>query len=153
NDTLPTLGNLTTWVIPSGGDPSASCTIMNGTALHCPFGDMANNSSRTVIVQTAAAADVTGCGLLKNTATITGTGLPTKSDMGDQSCSDYSIVKTPDAGTYKIGDTPSFTMLVTATAGTPKNVMLTDTLPTLGTLTAWVIAPGGDPSGTCTITG
>src|SRR3989442_1292223 len=31
--------------------------------------------------------------------------------------------------------------------------MLTDTLPTHGNLTRWVIPAGGDPSGTCTITG
>src|SRR3989442_1620199 len=36
----------------------------------------------------------------------------------------------------------------------PKNVMLTDTLPTVGNLTAWTIPPDGVPSaGTCAITG
>jgi len=59
--------------------------------LNCLFGDLANGQTRTVTVATTAAggADPTACPgnqKLNNTATVTATGLPPKSDTGDYLC-------------------------------------------------------------------
>ena len=155
NDPLPTLGNLSTWTISS--DPSGVCTIVSNT-LNCAFGNLANGASRTVTVATNAAggANVAACpgGVkLNNTATLTGTGLPTKTDTGDYICTppgSYTLTKNPKNATYNIGDNINFTMVVTSTGpGTANNVVLNDPLPTLGNLNTWTIS--SDPSGVCTI--
>src|SRR5437870_1644124 len=88
NDPLPTLGNLNSWSITS--DPTGLCTLVANT-LNCPFGDLANGQTRTVTVATTAqgGADATACPgnqKLNNTATVTATGLPPKSDTGDYLC-------------------------------------------------------------------
>src|SRR5438445_10213868 len=72
--------------------------------------------------------------------------------MSDIRRAAYPIPYTTLFRSFKIGEKVRFTMVVTATAGTPKNVMLTDTLPTLGKITSWVIRTGGTPSGTCATT-
>ena len=155
NDPLPTLGNLSTWIISS--DPSGLCTIVSNT-LNCPFGNLANGQSRTVTVATNAAggANVAACPggqKLNNTATLTGTGLPTKTDTGDYICTppgSYTLTKNPKNATYNIGENINFTMVVTSTGpGTANNVVLNDPLPTLGSLSTWIIS--SDPSGLCTI--
>jgi uncharacterized repeat protein (TIGR01451 family) len=157
NDPLPTLGNLNTWVFAAGGNPSGVCTIV-ANVLNCPFGNLANGQTRTVVVTTNAAggANATACTnpaqKLNNTATLTGTGLPTKTDTGDWICQpgSYTLTKNPKNATYNIGDNISFTMVVTSTGpGTANNVVLNDPLPTLGNLNTWVIQ--NDPSGVCTI--
>lgn len=100
NDPLPTLGNLSTWII--GTNPGNVCTIVANT-LNCPFGDLANGQSRSVTVMTnvAGGANASACpgGVkLNNTATVTATGLPTKTDTGDYTC-------TPPTNDLKSGDT------------------------------------------------
>src|SRR5436309_2112653 len=112
---------MTSWAIPASGDQSGTCAITGGTGLKCSFGDLPTPSTRTVIVETAAAADLSACSQLMNTATVTGDNVLTKAETGDTACADFTIVKTPDGGTYKVGDKVRFTMVVTATAGTPKN--------------------------------
>ena len=86
NDPLPTLGNLNTWTITTN---PGGCTISSNT-LNCSFGNLANGQTRTVVVATNAAggADATACtgATLNNTATLTGDGLPTKTDTGDYTC-------------------------------------------------------------------
>ena len=150
NDPLPTLGNLNSWIITS--NPGNGCTIAANT-LNCSFGDLANGQTRSVTVATNAAggANATACPggqTLNNTATVTSTGLPTKTDTGDYTCQpgNYTLTKTPDNATYNIGDKLSFTMVVTSGGpGTAKNVVLNDPLPTLGNLNSWIITsnPGG----------
>jgi len=87
NDPLPTLGNLNTWTISA--DASGLCTIVANT-LNCPFGNLANGQVRSVTVATNAAggANATACTGVKlnNTVTVTATGLPTKTDTGDYTC-------------------------------------------------------------------
>src|SRR5437899_2621563 len=119
SDTLPTLGNLTSWVIPAGGDPSGTCAITGGTALKCSFGDLPTPKIGRASCRERTEADVAGGGANKKTATVTGANVLTKADMGDTNCADYTIVKTPDGGTFKIGEKVRFTMVVTATEGTP----------------------------------
>src|SRR5207249_3371437 len=118
NDPLPTLGGALTWTIPAGGDPSGKCTVVANT-LNCPFGDLANGDTRTVMIETTVPATAAGCGTLNNLATVTTDNAGTRSDPGSQSCADFTVVKTPDAGTYAIGDKPKFTIVVTA-IGAPK---------------------------------
>jgi uncharacterized repeat protein (TIGR01451 family) len=87
SDPLPTLGNLNSWTITT--NPGGACTISSNT-LNCSFGNLANGQTRTVVVATNAAggANATACtgAKLNNTATLTGTGLPTKTDTGDYTC-------------------------------------------------------------------
>jgi hypothetical protein len=155
NDPLPTLGNLNTWVITS--DPTGLCTIV-GNTLNCPYGDLANGQTRTVMVATNAvgganAAACPGGVTLNNTATVTSTGLQPKTDTGDYTCTppgSFTLVKSPKGATYNIGQNISFSMVTTSTGpGTAKAVTLNDPLPTLGNLNTWVIS--SDPTGLCTI--
>src|SRR4029077_5197475 len=155
NDPLPTLGNLNNWIITT--NPGNACTIVTNT-LNCPFGNLANGQTRTVVVATNASggADITACPggqKLNNTATATATGLPTKTDTGDWLCTlpgSFTLTKSPKNATYNIGDNINFTMVVTSTGpGTANNVVLNDPLPTLGNLNTWTIS--SDPTGLCTI--
>jgi uncharacterized repeat protein (TIGR01451 family) len=150
NDPLPTLGNLNSWTITA--NPGNACSIGAGNTLSCSFGNLANGQTRTVTVATNAAggANATACtgAKLNNTATLTGTGLPTKTDTGDYTCQpgSYTLTKNPKGASYNIGDNISFTMVVTSTGpGTANNVVLNDPLPTLGNLNSWTISanPGG----------
>ncbi|TMB04568.1 MAG: DUF11 domain-containing protein [Deltaproteobacteria bacterium] len=89
NDPLPTLGNMNSWSIASG-PTGGSCSIVANT-LSCVFGDLANGQTRvvTVATTTTGGADLTACPgnqKLNNTATVTATGLPPKSDTGDYLC-------------------------------------------------------------------
>src|SRR5262249_60092187 len=100
-------------------------------------------------------ADLVACTHLINTGTATATGLQAVSDPGDQTGlrAHLMISKTPDGGTFKIGDKPSFTIVVKSDgAGAAENVTLTDLLPTFGSLkigrascreTGWSIAANG----------
>src|SRR5437870_2748386 len=154
NDPLPTLGNLNSWSITS--DPTGLCTLVANT-LNCPFGDLANGQTRTVTVATTATggADATACPgnqKLNNTATVTSTGLPPKSDTGDYLCTpgSFTVTKSPKNATYNIGDNVNFTIVVASTGpGLAKNVVLNDPLPTLGNLNSWSIT--SDPSRLCTL--
>jgi uncharacterized repeat protein (TIGR01451 family) len=156
NDPLPTLGNLSTWIITT--NPGNVCAIASNT-LNCPFGNLANGQTRTVVVATNAtgganAAACPGGVKLNNVATLTGTGLPTLTDTGDYTCpppaSSFTLTKSPKGATYNIGQNISFTMVVTSTGpGTANNVVLNDPLPTLGNLNTWIIS--SDPTGLCTI--
>jgi uncharacterized repeat protein (TIGR01451 family) len=154
NDPLPTLGNLNSWTITA--NPGNACSIGAGNTLNCPFGNLANGQTRAVTVATnvAGGADATACtgAKLNNTATLTGTGLPTKTDTGDYTCKpgNYTLTKNPKGATYHIGDNINFTMVVTSTGpGTANHVVLNDPLPTLGNLNTWTITT--NPGGVCTI--
>src|SRR5438876_6103230 len=155
NDPLPTLGNLSGWSIT--GDPSGRCTLVANT-LNCPFGDLANGQTRTVIVATTATggANTAACpgGVkLNNTATVTATGLQPRSDTGDYLCTpgSFTVTKTPKNATYDIGDNVNFTVVVASTGpGVAKNVVLNDPLPTLGNMNSWSIA-SGPTGGSCSI--
>jgi uncharacterized repeat protein (TIGR01451 family) len=82
-------------------------------------------------------------------ATVSSTGLANKTDTGDYTCApppSITLTKTPKGATYNLGDNISFSMVVTSTGpGTAKNVVLSDPLPTLGSLNSWIITsnPGG----------
>jgi uncharacterized repeat protein (TIGR01451 family) len=155
NDPLPTLGNLNHWTITTN---PGGCTIVSNT-LNCSFGNLANGQTTTVVVATDASggADITACPggqKLNNTATLTGAGLPTLTDTGDYTCTPPSItiVKTPDNATFNIGDTLTFTMVVTnGSPGTAHNVVLNDPLPTKGGVLGWTFDTGGNPGNVCTI--
>jgi uncharacterized repeat protein (TIGR01451 family) len=156
NDPLPTLGNLNTWTITAN---PGGCSIVSNT-LNCQFGNLANGATRTVTVATTAVggANATACTnppqKLNNTATLTGSGLPTLTDTGDYTCTPggYTLTKNPKNATYNIGQNINFTMVVTSTGpGTANNVVLNDPLPTLGNLNAWTFAVNGNPGGVCTI--
>ena len=98
------------------------CTIVSNT-LNCPFGDLANGQTRTVVVATNAAggANAAACPggqKLNNTALLTSTGLLPKTDTGDYICTppgSYTLTKNPKNATYNIGDNINFTMVVTST--------------------------------------
>jgi uncharacterized repeat protein (TIGR01451 family) len=155
NDPLPTLGNLNHWTITTN---PGGCTIVSNT-LNCSFGNLGNGQTTTVVVATDASsgADITACPggqKLNNTATLTGAGLPTLTDTGDYTCTPPSItiVKTPDNATFNIGDTLTFTMVVTnGSPVTAHNVVLNDPLPTKGGVLGWTFDTGGNPSNVCTI--
>src|SRR5438552_3551925 len=88
NDPMPALGNVSSWSIT--GDPSGRCTVI-ANALNCPFGDLANGQTLSVIVATTASggtcsAACPGVLIRYNTATVTATGLQPKSDTGDYLC-------------------------------------------------------------------
>jgi uncharacterized repeat protein (TIGR01451 family) len=156
-DPLPTLGNLTSWIITS--DPTGLCSI-SGNTLTCPFGNLANGQTRTVVVATNAsgganAAACPGGVPLNNTATVTGTGLAPMSANGSETCTPpppggFTLTKSPKGGTYSIGQNISFSMVVNSIGpGTAGNVVLNDPLPTLGNLSTWIIS--SDATGLCTI--
>src|SRR5439155_31231 len=116
NDPLPTLGNLNHWTLTT--NPGGVCTISAANVLNCPFGNLANGQSRTVVVATDAAggANISACPgnqKLNNTATLTGTGLPTLTDTGDWICTppQLQVVKAPDNGTFDQGGQVSFTFV------------------------------------------
>ncbi len=155
NDPLPTLGNLNTWTIST--NPGAVCTIVSNV-LNCPFGNLANGQTRTVVVATnaAAGANATACtgAKLNNTATLTGTGLSNRIDTGDYTCQPPSItiVKTPDNASLNPGDTMKFTIVVTSGGpGVAHNVVVNDPLPTKGGVLSWTFDTGGNPGNACTI--
>src|SRR5207249_2685651 len=87
-------------------------------------------------------------------AVATATGGMKVNDPGDQVCNPphLTVTKTPDGGTYRLGEKASFTIVVASDGqATAQNVVLTDTLPTLGNLTSWAITT--PPAlGTCTLT-
>jgi uncharacterized repeat protein (TIGR01451 family) len=155
NDPLPTLGNLNHWTLTT--NPGGACTINAANVLNCPFGNLASGQTRTVVVATDAVggANATACPgnqKLNNTATLTGTGLPTLTDTGDYLCTpgSYTLVKSPKNATYTIGQNINFTMVVTSTGpGVAANVVLNDPLPTLGNLNHWTLTT--NPGGACTI--
>src|SRR5437773_2426213 len=156
NDPLPTLGNLNHWTLTT--NPGGVCTINAANVLNCPFGNLANGQTRTVVVATDAVggASIAACpgGVkLNNTATLTGTGLPTLTDTGDYICTppgSYTLAKSPKNATYTVGQNVNFSIVVTSTGpGTASNVVLNDPLPTLGNLNTWTIT--SDPTGLCTI--
>src|SRR5437899_2149644 len=121
SDTLPTLGSLV-WVFTADGNPGNACTLAaDGKTLACAFGDLANAATRVVKVQPQVAVTAAECGLLPNVAKVKADNVPEKMDPGDLTCADLTITKTPDGGTYKIGERPIFTITVTA-IGAPKNV-------------------------------
>ena len=75
-------------------------------------------------------------------------------DTGDYLCQPPSITiaKTPDNGTFNVGDTLKFTIVVTSGGpGTAHNVVLSDPLPTKGGLLNWTFDTGGNPGNVCTI--
>src|SRR5206468_11514596 len=105
NDPLPTLGNLNSWIITSN---PGGCSINAANVLNCPFGNLPSGATRTVVVSTNApnGADISACPgnqKLNNTATLTGTGLPTLTDTGDYICTppgSYTLTKSPKNATY-----------------------------------------------------
>src|SRR5439155_666379 len=140
-DSLPTFGSLQTWALTPA---VTGCAITSGTQLKCNFGTLQVGDMRTVVVTSNEAADIPACGHLVNTGTATATGLQPVSDQGDQTCQPphVTIIKTPDGGTFKIGDKPSFTIVVKSDGtGAADNVTLTDSLPTFGSLQTWALTP------------
>jgi uncharacterized repeat protein (TIGR01451 family) len=92
NDPLPTTGGLV-WQVSS--DTSGTCSIVSQT-LNCPFGNLANGQTRTVVVvsQSPTPNAVCAAGTINNTATVTATGLPPVSDTGSYTCNACQVTAT-----------------------------------------------------------
>src|SRR5438552_10753231 len=84
SDTLPTFGNLTSWVIPAGGDPSGTCAITGGTGLKCSRSEEHTPELQTPDDDVSPALHEKECTLITNTATVTGDNVLTKTATGDQ---------------------------------------------------------------------
>jgi uncharacterized repeat protein (TIGR01451 family) len=67
-----------------------------------------------------------------------------------QDCFGLNVVKSPKNGTFSVGGTLTYSMVVTNTGGLPDHIVFNDKLPTNGGLT-WVSST--TTSGSCTITG
>jgi uncharacterized repeat protein (TIGR01451 family) len=143
--------------LPAGLDWSADdgdCSIAAG-ALHCAFGDLGSNESRTVDVSAPTSAAV--CGELSNTASGAAANEPddaldNNSDSAEITvqCSELKIVKEADAGTVSAGDQLGFTLTVSNLGpGAASDVSVTDVLPTNDGLD-FSIAEQSDP-GVCSL--
>jgi uncharacterized repeat protein (TIGR01451 family) len=123
--------------LPAGLDWAADdndCSVSAAT-LHCSFGDLAANASRTVHVSAPTTAAV--CGAVQNTAEASATN-EAAADGGNNSddaqvtveCPDIKVVKTADAGTVSAGDQLGFTITVTNLGpGEAREVEVADVLP------------------------
>ncbi len=155
NDPLPAG---VTWTIASQDDTTAplDCAITGAAGsqvLHCDYGNLAPNATRSVSV--SAATSFTKCAIYDNTATVDASNTPADSDDGKITCktADLKVVKTPDDQVVNAGDPISFNMVTSnAGQGTAKSVVLNDPLPAGVT---WAIASQDDTSAPleCAITG
>ncbi|PWU23543.1 MAG: hypothetical protein C5B48_08445 [Candidatus Rokuibacteriota bacterium] len=156
SDPLPTTGGLTWGVLST---TVGTCSVSAGQVLSCSFGNLAQNASAAVVVQTtnaggAPAGSCTGQKLV-NVATASATGVASVQDTGDYTCTPppppgISIAKSPKNATFNAGNQLTFTMVVTSTGpGVAQNVTLSDPLPTTGGLTWGVLSTS---VGTCSVT-
>ncbi|MCC6705693.1 MAG: DUF11 domain-containing protein, partial [Thermomicrobiales bacterium] len=164
SDNLPNLSGVT-W-----SEDSANCSIAgsNPQVLTCNWGSIppTTGNTRTVTITGTYATGVV-CGDVTNTATVTATNEPGSATGNNSStdtvkvlCSDVTIVKTPDDGTARPGETISFTFSITNLGPDPATgVSVTDTLP--GSVSEiWAVQPGSgvncpataSGSLTCTLT-
>jgi uncharacterized repeat protein (TIGR01451 family) len=132
NDALPAGF---TWSV-SQQPAQGTCQVNGGTTLVCTIGSLAQGASVTVKV--SAPTSQQACGPINNTtnggAIGSATNAASVSDPGTITCQflppDLHIVKTPDNGTYQLGDTVSFTIVVSNTGQGPStNTQVTDNLP------------------------
>ena len=164
-DALPDPNASLNWTVTTQPAAPSSCTITGAAGaqvLNCNFGDMPENTTRTVVVSTPTqVTDVGDCPAgvtLTNTARVIATNADPVTDTGTQTCAGrptLTIVKTPDSGTYRPGDNVTFSIVVTNTGpGAATNVRLAppDALPDPNRSLLWTIGtqPAGNP---CNITG
>ena len=115
----------------SGFPTGTSCSIV-GNVLTCTIDSLASGASKTI--QVKADTDVSDCGVLDNTATITvlnddNTANNTDSQSITLSCKNIQVTKTGN-GPVNVGDTAQFTIVVSSVGGEAANdVVLNDILP------------------------
>src|SRR5437763_342012 len=108
DDPLPALGGALTWeIVPGSVTPATAVCTLTSNTLHCTNRATGTTTVRERPTDVGTAA---GCGDLPNKATVTADPNLMAMDTGRQTCADVKVVKTPDAGTYKIGDQPVFTI-------------------------------------------
>lgn len=134
-DPLP--GGLT-WVMnPAVG----GCGIQNGT-LSCSFGDLPFGATRTVTVEAVTASDT--CGATLTNLVVVGATNELTTDNNSASaaiavnCADVTVTKTADVSPIAAGASAAYTITVSSSGGTARNVTLTDALPSGVT---WAINP------------
>jgi len=137
NDPLPD-GTGVDWdIVPAYAGPG-TCSITGSPpaeTLTCAFGNMADDASATVHVQSATTAD--SCGDYPNTATADADNFdPVQASASTTVlCADIEVEKTPDlpgdpGGTVNAGGIATFTFVVTNNGlGNATGVTLEDTLP------------------------
>jgi uncharacterized repeat protein (TIGR01451 family) len=150
-DILPARGGL---VWDSARADQGSCVNpISANALECSLGDIPAGKSVTVVVMSTATTPSNACQDQPNPAAVATSGSLTVEDSGFLTCTphgSYTVGKYPKNATYNIGQNVSFTMKVVSTGpGAAGNVVMNDTLPTLGNLNKWIIT--GNPGG-CSIT-
>jgi uncharacterized repeat protein (TIGR01451 family) len=143
SDTLPT----GTWTL-SGAD-AAQCAIAAGV-LTCTFGTMAEGTSKSVTLSRVTTAQ--DCPSITNTATVTATG---DTNTGNNSstasvtvnCGQILVAKTADQATVVAGGTIGFVIsIANLGAGTATGVVISDTLPSAGSL-VWTIDAANSDTG------
>jgi uncharacterized repeat protein (TIGR01451 family) len=173
-DALPDPNSSLNWSFTSAtcsGAELPSCSVTGAAGsqvLNCSFGNMAQGDSCTVIVSTATqASDPGDCGnplTLNNSATAVADNAASVNDTGSQFCSGIphlTLVKTPDGATYNLGNTVSFTIVVTNNGtAIAHNVHFDplDALPDPNASLDWALAAGsptctGAELPSCTVTG
>jgi uncharacterized repeat protein (TIGR01451 family) len=132
NDPLPA-GSGVDWAISPAYAGPGTCSITGSPpteTLTCAFGNLADDASASVHVQSATTA--ASCGEYPNTATADADNFdPVQASASTTvQCPNLSISKTPDGGTVNAGDPISFTITVSnAGPGAATNVDIDDNLP------------------------
>jgi uncharacterized repeat protein (TIGR01451 family) len=143
SDTLPA----GTWTL--SGANAAQCAIASG-ALTCSFGTMAEGTSKAVTLSRVTTAQ--DCPSITNTATVTATG---DTSLGNNSstasvtvnCGQILLAKTADQATAVAGGTIGFVIsIANLGAGTATGVVISDTLPSAGSL-VWTIDAANSDTG------
>src|SRR5262249_2863531 len=116
----------------NGQSGTNSCTVTGAQGsqkVHCDLGNWAQFGNCTITVssptQTTAPAECVPAPGLLNTGTAAAGNADAVQDSGSQSCvlPNLIVQKTPKNGTYSLGDTISFTIVVTNNGqGTAHNV-------------------------------
>jgi uncharacterized repeat protein (TIGR01451 family)/fimbrial isopeptide formation D2 family protein len=139
NDPLPAGSGVDWDIVPAYAGPG-TCSITGSPpteTLECAFGNMADDASASVHVQSATTAD--SCGDYPNTATADADNFdPIEASASTTVlCADIEVEKTPDlpgdpGGTVNAGGIATFTFVVTNNGlGNATGVTLEDTLPTV----------------------
>jgi uncharacterized repeat protein (TIGR01451 family) len=154
-DTLPGNGGL---IWSSATTTQGTCNPISANALNCWLGDIAPGNSVTVTVNSVNQTPAAACTYQPNAAAIaTSTNGLRAQDSGSLNCvpPQLKVVKFPKAGTFNSGGQASFTIYVSnpSTGISPAtNVLLTDTLPTVGGM-SWTSVIADPPQyASCSIT-
>jgi uncharacterized repeat protein (TIGR01451 family) len=145
-----------TWTV-SGADAAPACnatqpfTLAGGSTLTCNFGSMQPGDTKTIVLSAPTILPQGTCQstTIPNTANVnadqdsdtsnnSSSASITVNCLQQQPSPQLAVIKTPDGGAFIQGDQVSFTITVSnpapTGAGAATNVVLTDTLPTVGGL-------------------